>query len=284
MYEQFVIYCIIINYKSSKRNFSKTILKIAPLDMYSGMEFPPCSNRSRKNCHAAFFCYNYKYGDIMKKYFAECFGTLVLVLFGCGIAVFSGVDLVATALAFGLSIVAMAYTIGPVSGCHVNPAVSFAFVLNGRIGWGEFAGYAIAQCIGAIAGAGLLYGIIVTSGAAPAVTGLGQNSYGGSISLGGALLLETVLTFVFVLVILAVTGKNSTSTGKKAGLVIGLTLTLVHLLGIRLTGTSVNPARSLGPALLLQGEAIRQVWVFFLAPLAGSILAALFGKFVLSTD
>jgi aquaporin Z len=220
----------------------------------------------------------------MKKYIAECFGTLVLVLFGCGIAVFSGVDLVATALAFGLSIVAMAYAIGPVSGCHVNPAVSFACALNGRIGWGECVGYVIAQCIGAIAGAGLLYGIIVTAGADPAVTGLGQNSYGGSISLGGALLSETVLTFVFVLVILAVTGKNAGGAGKKAGFVIGLTLTLVHLLGIRLTGTSVNPARSLGPVLLLQGETLGQLWVFILAPLAGSILAALFGKFVLNSD
>jgi aquaporin Z len=220
----------------------------------------------------------------MKKYVAECFGTLVLVLFGCGIAVFSAVDLVATALAFGLSIVAMAYTIGPVSGCHVNPAVSFAFALHGRISWGEFAGYVIAQCIGAIAGAALLYGIITTTGANPAITGLGQNGFGGSISLGGALLSEIVMTFVFVLVILAVTGKNSAGTGKKAGLVIGLTLTLIHLLGIRLTGTSVNPARSFGPALMLQGEALGQVWVFILAPLAGSVIAALFGKFVLSTD
>ncbi|AEF81793.1 MIP/aquaporin family protein [Leadbettera azotonutricia] len=219
----------------------------------------------------------------MKKCIAEFLGTLVLVLFGCGVAVFSGVDLTATALAFGLAIVAMAYTIGPVSGCHVNPAVSLAMAINKRISWLEFAFYAAAQILGAIAGAALLYAIVKSTGANPAQTGLGQNGYGANIDLCGAIIAEVVLTFVFVLTIVAVTSPKSGS-GKKAGIVIGLTLTLIHLLGIRLTGTSVNPARSLGPALLLMGNAIAQVWVFIAAPLVGGALAAIFGKFVLGTE
>jgi len=219
----------------------------------------------------------------MKKYVAEFSGTLVLVLFGCGIAVLSKADLVPTALAFGLSIVAMAYTIGPVSGCHINPAVSLAMSINGRISWGEFFGYVLAQLLGAIAGAAILFGIIYSTGANPYRTGLGQNGFAGTISLLGALIVEAILTFVFVLVVISVTGKNS-SAGKKGGIVIGLTLTLVHLLGIRLTGTSVNPARTFGPALILLGDPIKDVWVFFAAPLVGGFFAAIFGKHVLGTD
>jgi aquaporin Z len=219
----------------------------------------------------------------MKKYIAEFLGTCVLVLFGCGVAVFSHVDLTATALAFGLAIVAMAYTIGPVSGCHVNPAVSIAMAVNKRITWSEFVFYVIAQILGAIAGAALLFTIIKATGADPAGTGLGKNGYGTTINLAGALITEVVLTFIFVLVIVAVTAPKSNSSNK-AGIIIGLTLTLIHLLGIRLTGTSVNPARSLGPALLLMGDAITQVWVFIVAPFIGGILAALFGKFVLGTE
>jgi aquaporin Z len=217
----------------------------------------------------------------MRKYVVECVGTAMLVLFGCGVAVFSAVNLVATALAFGLVIVSMAYTIGPVSGCHINPAVSLAMALTRRLGWGDCIGYIIAQIIGAVAGAALLYGIIASTGAQPALTGLGQNGY-GDISVAGAIVAELVLTFVFVLTVLAVTGKNG--AGKKAGLIIGLTLTLVHLLGIALTGTSVNPARSLGPAIVLRGEALRQVWVFIIAPLAGSLVAAAFAMLVLKTE
>jgi aquaporin Z len=219
----------------------------------------------------------------LRKYVSECIGTFVLVLFGCGVAVFSEVNLVATALAFGLAIVAMAYTIGPVSGCHINPSVSLAMAVTRRLSWGDFCCYVIAQILGAILGASLLYGIIVSTGGDPASTGLGQNSY-SNISLGGAIAAEVFLTFVFVLTILAVTGKNSAGSEKKAGFIIGLTLVLVHLLGIALTGTSVNPARSLGPALVLQGTALRQVWVFIAAPFAGSLLAAVFGVFVLSTE
>jgi aquaporin Z len=219
----------------------------------------------------------------MKKYVAEFFGTLVLVLFGCGIAVFSKADLVPTALAFGLSLVAMAYAVGPVSGCHVNPAVSLAMAMNGRITWPEFFGYILSQFLGGIAGAAILFSIIYSTGANPYRTGLGQNGYAGSISLLGALIVEAILTFVFVVVILTATSENS-SAGKKSGIIIGLTLTLVHLLGIRITGTSVNPARSFGPALLLLGTPIKDVWVFIAAPLAGGFFAALFGKHVLGSD
>jgi aquaporin Z len=219
----------------------------------------------------------------MKKYVAEFFGTLVLVLFGCGVAVFSRADLVPTALAFGLSLVAMAYAIGPVSGGHVNPAVSLAMAMNGRISWPEFFGYIFSQFLGGIAGAAILFGVIYSTGVSPYRTGLGQNSFAGSISLLGALLVEAALTFVFIVVILTVTGKNS-SAGKKGGIIIGLTLTLVHLLGIRITGTSVNPARSFGPALILLGEHIKDVWVFIVAPLVGGFFAALFAKYVLGSD
>jgi aquaporin Z len=155
--------------------------------------------------------------------------------------------------------------------------------INGRISWTEFFGYVLAQLLGAIAGAAILFGIIYSTGANPYRTGLGQNGFAGTISLLGALVVEAILTFVFVIVILSVTGKNS-SAGKKGGIVIGLTLTLVHLLGIRLTGTSVNPARSFGPALILLGNPIKDVWVFFVAPLVGGFFAAIFGKHVLGTD
>jgi aquaporin Z len=226
----------------------------------------------------------------IKEFAAELCGTLVLVLLGCGVAVVSGVDLVATALAFGLVIVAMAYTVGPVSGCHINPAVSFAMAINGRISWGKFVWYVLAQLIGAIAGAGLLYAIIRTTGSEVTGlggTGLGQNGYAAQhpsdISVWGALIVEIALTFIFVATIMVSTSKTK-GANKKAGLIIGLTLTLVHLFGINLTGTSVNPARSFGPALLLMGESVKQVWVFIVAPLIGAALAALFAKFVIGSE
>jgi len=216
----------------------------------------------------------------VKKYIAEFIGTLVLVLFGTGIAVVSGGDLVATALAFGLAIVAEAYVIGNISGCHVNPAVSFAMFLSKKMSGKEFAYYACAQVLGALAGTAILYSIL--SGTVLGTSALGANGYGAlsatDISLVGALITEVVLTFVFIYTILGVTSDEKHSS--ISGLVIGLTLTFVHLLGINLTGTSVNPARSLAPALFLGGEALKQVWVFIVAPLVGGALAAYVYKYL----
>jgi aquaporin Z len=217
-------------------------------------------------------------GEIyMKKYFAEFLGTLVLVTFGCGIAVVSGCDLVATALAFGLAIVAMAYVIGNISGCHVNPAVSLAMLITKRMNVKDFIFYVIAQFLGALAGAGLLY--LILSNAGYGATGsipLGTNGFDSATAIanmGGAFITEVLLTFVFVYTILGVTADEKKSS--VAGIVIGLTLTFVHLLGIKLTGTSVNPARSFGPALISGGEALAQSWVFLEAPLVGATIAAL---------
>ena len=213
----------------------------------------------------------------MKKYIAEFVGTFVLVLIGCGVAVVTAANVVATALAFGLAIVAMAYSIGNISGCHVNPAVSLAMLLSKKMSVKDFIGYVIAQVLGALAGAAIL-GVILSS-----FDALGANGFGDSMGAENmwiALLVEVILTFIFVVAILGVTSKKE--YGSVAGLVIGLTLVLVHLIGISLTGTSVNPARSLGPALLQGGEALAQVWVFIVAPLVGGALAALFHKFVIS--
>lgn len=216
----------------------------------------------------------------MKKYIAEFIGTLILVLFGTGIAAFSGGDLVATALAFGLAIVAAAYVIGNISGCHVNPAVSLAMFLKGELSLGELIGYVFGQVLGALAGSGILYLILSTTDISTA--SLGANGYGAlsatNISLMGAIITEIVLTCVFIYTILGVTSDNKKSS--VAGIVIGLTLTFVHLLGINLTGTSVNPARSLAPAIILGGKALSQVWVFIVAPLIGAVLATIIYKFV----
>ena len=205
----------------------------------------------------------------MKKYLAEAIGTCVLVLVGCGTAALIGCEVtggyLATAFAFGLSIVAMAYSIGNVSGCHVNPAVSLAMFMSGKLSKKDFGGYVVAQVLGAIVGAALIAVIIGRN------SGLGCNGlYEGNIAK--SLVVEVALTFIFVLAILGVTSRVENSS--VAGLVIGLTLTLVHILGIGLTGTSVNPARSLGPALLAGGESLAVVWVFIIAPLAGAALAA----------
>lgn len=211
----------------------------------------------------------------LKKYLAEVLGTAILVLFGCGTAVISGGNLVATALAFGLAIVAAAYAIGDISGCHVNPAVSLAMLIRGKLTAKEFGGYVIAQVIGAFIGAGLLYAILSLAGGI-GTDSLGANGfgegYGVELNMWGALLVEVILTFVFIYTILGVTSKEKTS--HMAGIVIGLTLTFVHIIGIGLTGTSVNPARSLAPAVLLGGTALSQVWVFIVAPFVGSALAA----------
>ena len=229
----------------------------------------------------------------MKKYIAECIGTFVLVFFACGTASVVGCNAEAnaayllTALAFGLVIVAMAYSIGNVSGCHINPAVSIAMLVSGKMSVKDFVGYVAAQFVGAIAGAGCLlavlspekvYGQAAAEGV-EAVKGMGlgcNDLFNGSI--GASLIIEVILTFVFVLAILGVTSKPEYS--KVAGLVIGLSLTLVHILGIYFTGTSVNPARSFGPALLMGGKSLANVWVFLLAPMVGGVLAALCWKFL----
>lgn len=210
-----------------------------------------------------------------KKYAAEFIGTFVLVLFGCGSAATADGELgyLGIALAFGLSIVAMAYVIGFISGCHINPAVSLAMLFTRKLTGVDFVGYVVAQVAGAIAGSAVLYAIVVSAGMSTA--GLGQNGfdtgYGIGISMLMAIVVEVILTFVFIYTILGVT--SSDRNGTIAGLIIGLTLAFVHILGIALTGTSVNPARSLGPALLVGGTALTQVWVFLVAPLAGSALA-----------
>ena len=226
----------------------------------------------------------------MKKYIAELIGTLVLVLFGCGSAAIAGSVLgnLGIALAFGLSIVAMAYVIGDISGCHVNPAVSIGMWIDGRLETKDLIMYIIFQCIGAIIGIAIL-AVIINS--APSLggytaTGLGQNGFGSASSVGldvvGAILVEIILTFVFVFTVLGVTKKAE--NGAVAGIVIGLTLAFVHILGIPLTGTSVNPARSLAPALFLGGQALQQVWVFILAPVIGAIIAGILYKGLTSED
>lgn len=222
----------------------------------------------------------------MKKYICELIGTMVLVLFGCGSAAIAGSVLgnLGIALAFGLSIVAMAYIIGDISGCHVNPAVSLGMWINKRMSGKDFVMYVIFQCIGAIIGIALLAAIInsCTGLGGYLVTGLGQNGFDAASSVGlnlyGALLVEIILTFVFVFTVLGVT--RSEKTSGVAGIVIGLTLAFVHIMGIPLTGTSVNPARSLAPALFMQGTALSQVWVFIVAPLIGAIIAGLLYKYL----
>lgn len=217
----------------------------------------------------------------MKKYIAEFIGTFVLVFFGCGTAVAVGCNsdhgagYLLTALAFGLVIVAMAYSIGNISGCHVNPAVSLGVLMSGKMSVTDFVGYLVSQFLGALAGAGVLKLF------APADSVLGSNGlYNGSIGL--SILIEIILTFVFVIAILGVTSKAENAS--TAGIVIGLTLVLVHILGIHFTGTSVNPARSFGPALLAGGQSLACVWVFIVAPLVGSALAALAYNFLSKED
>jgi len=215
----------------------------------------------------------------MKKYAAEFVGTLILVFMGCGSAMVLGCDVtgghLAVALAFGLAIVATAYVIGDVSGCHINPAVSLAMLINKKLSASEFVGYVIAQIIGAIAGAGLLK-MLTSFGIADLTGALGSNGIVNAGGIVGALIIEVILTFIFIFTILGVT--SSKNNGSVAGLVIGLTLAFVHIVGIPLTGTSVNPARSIGPALFAGGEALNNVWVFILAPLIGAALAAVVFK------
>ena len=226
----------------------------------------------------------------MKRYISELIGTMVLVLFGCGSAAIAGSVLgtFGIAMAFGLSIVAMAYVIGDISGCHVNPAVSIGMWIDGRLETKDLLVYIVFQFIGAIIGIALLVMIInsAPSLGGYAATGLGQNGFGSASSVGldvvGAILVEIILTFVFVFTVLGVTKKVENAT--VAGIVMGLTLAFVYLLGIPLTGASVNPARSLAPALFLGGQALEQVWVFILAPVVGAVIAGILFKGLTSED
>jgi aquaporin Z len=215
----------------------------------------------------------------MKKYLAELIGTFVLTFLGCGAAVSlnCGSDtasIVGTALAFGLTVIAMAYTIGGISGCHINPAITLAVACSGRMTWKDAIGYWVGQFIGGVLAAACLY-LIVEGMADPVLakgTHTGANACSGAVAQG--LVVEIVLTFLFVLVVLGATSKTNGATNNFAGLAIGLTLILIHLVGIHYTGTSVNPARSVGPALFEGGKALEQIWVFIVGPLVGALIAA----------
>jgi aquaporin Z len=213
----------------------------------------------------------------MQKFAAEFIGTLTLVLFGCGAAVLGGdnVGQLGIALAFGFAIVAMAYGIGAISGCHVNPAVSLGAFIAGRMSAREMVLYWIAQFLGAVVGAGILAAIAGMAG------GLGQNGWGpgylGEFSMQSALIFEVVMTAIFVIVILGSTSAEAPIGF--AGLAIGITLAVIHIVGIQVTGVSVNPARSFGPAVLVGGQALSQLWLFFVAPAVGAVIAGLIYRF-----
>ena len=226
----------------------------------------------------------------MKKYIAEFIGTLTLVTVGCGTAMLVGCDAASgcgyllTALAFGLTIVGMAYAVGNISGCHINPAVSLGVLLSGGMSTSDFIGYVAAQCLGALAGSGLTAAIFGLGGVEDKTGGFGTNGLAGvNGSAVAGLLVEIVLTFFFVFVILGVTSKKA-GHGSFGGVVIGFTLVLVHILGIGLTGTSVNPARSFGPAVIAafagNSAPLACLWVFIVGPLAGGALAAVVYKYL----
>lgn len=212
-----------------------------------------------------------------KKLFAEALGTMTLVLLGCGAAVFNGgatsvAAVLTIAFAFGLSVVAMAYTIGGITGCHINPAITLGVWLSGRMPGKEAVGYMAAQVAGAIAGSAIIWAVVNTGTVVLGATATGANGFSEG-NLVPALIAETVFTFLFVLVVLGTTDEKK-GAGAFAGLAIGLTLVLIHIVCIPLTGTSVNPARSVAPALFAGGDALRQLWVFVVAPFAGAALAA----------
>ena len=223
---------------------------------------------------------SFKNHNIMKKYLAEMIGTMVLVLMGCGSAVFAGsvagtvgagVGTLGVALAFGLAVIAMAYTIGGISGCHINPAITLGVFLSGRMKGKDAAMYMLFQIIGAIIGSAILYALVSTgSHAGPTATG--SNSFDAGEG-AQAFIAEAVFTFIFVLVVLGATDSRK-GAGNFAGLAIGLTLVLIHIVCIPITGTSVNPARSIGPALFDGGVALKQLWLFIVAPFVGSALSA----------
>jgi len=226
----------------------------------------------------------------MKKYTAEFFGTFVLVFGGVGSAVLAGgkIGFLGVSFAFGLSLLAMAYTIGPISGCHINPAVTFGCLLSKRIALKDAIAYVIAQCVGAIVGAGIVLAVArgVAGGYVAQVGGLGANGYGlhspGGYTLASAFMAETVLTFFLVFTVLGSTDVRA-PVGF-AGIPIGLVLVLIHLVGIPITNTSVNPARSLGPALFVGGWAVQQLWCFWAAPLFGALIAAFLYRIVRLPD
>jgi aquaporin Z len=231
----------------------------------------------------------------MKKYAAEFVGTFSLVLFGCGSAVIagisgtgpSGIGLLGISIAFGFAVVAMAYAIGGISGCHINPAVTIGVLTAGKMSVKDAIGYIFAQCLGAICGAAILYLILIgRPGFTVGEWGLGANGWGegylGGYNTLSAFIIEAVMTFLFIFVILGTTSKFGNSA--MAGLAIGVTLMLIHLVTIPVTGTSVNPARSLGPAIFAGGKALSQLWLFFLAPIAGAVIAALVWKTVFDKE
>jgi aquaporin Z len=231
----------------------------------------------------------------MKKLISELFGTFCLVLFGCGAAAIaggsvgavSGLGLLGISLAFGLAVVAMAYAIGPISGCHINPAISVGMLVAGKLSVKDTIGYVVAQCIGAVLGAFVLSLIIGGQvGFEAGEWAYGSNGWGegyfGNYSMQSAFIAELVFTAIFLIVIHAVTSKLGNST--MAGLAIGITLVLIHMVVIPITGTSVNPARSFGPAIFAQGLALQQLWLFIVAPLAGGIIGTLIWKYGIATE
>ncbi len=217
----------------------------------------------------------------MKKYLSELLGTMILVLMGCGAAVFTGGAAglgqpLTIGICFGLGLIASAYVIGSISGCHINPAVSIGMWLSGRMNIKECIGYIISQILGGIVASSIIY--ILVSGYPELATGTHTGANGFTCSMHTAFIMEAVFTFIFVLCVLGATDING--AGGMAGLIIGLTLALVNIVGIPVTGTSVNPARSIGPALYQGGEALNQLWVFLTAPTLGGIIAALFWRFM----
>ena len=220
----------------------------------------------------------------MKKYLAELVGTFVLTFLGCGAAVALGcgadtASIVGTAIAFGLAVVAMAYTIGGISGCHINPAITLGCFLSGRISAKDCGMYMLFQVVGAFIGSALLYAL-TTSSDGGAIAGTGANDLQLGVTAIGGLLAEIIFTCVFVLVVLGATAKTNGATNNFAGLAIGLSLVLVHLVCIRYTGTSVNPARSIAPAIFQGGTALANLWIFIVGPFIGAAVAALIWKFI----
>jgi aquaporin Z len=220
----------------------------------------------------------------MKKYVAELIGTMVLVLMGCGSAVVAGyyIGNVGIAFAFGIAVLAMVYAIGSVSGCHINPAITISMLVAGKISVKDTIFYTVFQCIGAIIGAGILFAIAsgnksysLVANSLSVSSGLGANTY-SAYSLASVFIAEIVLTFIFVLVVHGSTHERAPKGF--AGLAIGFTLVMIHIVAIPIDGTSVNPARSLGPALFVQGTALSQLWVFWVAPIIGGIIAAVVWK------
>lgn len=225
----------------------------------------------------------------MKKYLAEFIGTFLLVFIGCGSAVIAGsyIGFLGIAFAFGLSLVALVYAIGGISGCHVNPAVTIAMLIGGKIKSKDAIGYIVFQCIGAIVAACFLWLIAQSkNGYSLALNGLGQNGYGALSPAGysvlGCFIAELLLTGLFIFVIFAST--SGYAPKGFAGISIGFTLVFVHIVGIPITGTSVNPARSLGPAVFVGGEALMQLWLFWLAPIIGGIIAALIWRYIFAKN